>query len=159
MRILSEVDKAWLAGFIDGEGYIGITFQLKKETRSQASSPRYHPYLIIVNTNRYALEQASAIIGDGRIYIAHKTNGRHKESYQYKLTKMDSLMTALQDIAPFLKIKQKQAYTLMDFIKKRKAARPITGRGSRGQTSFDAVDSEVYHNLLALNKRGKQDKL
>lgn len=155
MNKLSEIEKAWLAGFIDGEGYIGITFQLKKETKSQASSPRYHPYLIIVNTNRYALEQISTIIGDGCVYIAHKTNGKHKESYQYKLTKMDPLMAVLRDIAPFLKIKQKQAYILMGFIKKRKTARPATGRGSRGRTSFDAVDSEAYHNLLALNKRGK----
>ena len=28
---ISEIDKAWLAGFIDGEGYIGIVKSQKSE--------------------------------------------------------------------------------------------------------------------------------
>lgn len=52
-KYMSSVsEKAWLAGFIDGEGYVGITFQKKKETKTQAASPLYHPYIIIANTNR-----------------------------------------------------------------------------------------------------------
>lgn len=41
----------WLAGFIDGEGYIGIEHQRKKETNKQSASLLYHPYLIISNSN------------------------------------------------------------------------------------------------------------
>lgn len=55
MNQLSKLEKSWLAGFIDGEGYIGITFQRKKETKQSAASPRYHPYLIVANTNKEVL--------------------------------------------------------------------------------------------------------
>jgi len=52
---LSPTQKAWLAGFIDGEGFIGITFQRKKETKQQSSTPRYHPFLIITNKNKASI--------------------------------------------------------------------------------------------------------
>lgn len=42
---LTNEQKAWFAGFIDGEGYLGITFQRKKENRNQSASPCYHSLL------------------------------------------------------------------------------------------------------------------
>ncbi len=64
---LNPEQKAWLAGFVDGEGYLGITFQRKKETRSQAASPHYHPYLVIANTNLPALSYIQEIVGAGKV--------------------------------------------------------------------------------------------
>ena len=55
----------YLAGFIDGEGYIGITFQRKKETHYQSASARYHPYLIITNNNYEILNDIKNFIGSG----------------------------------------------------------------------------------------------
>ena len=77
----SEIQKAWLAGFIDGEGYIGITFQRNKETRKSSATPKYHPFLIIVNTNKNILDIIMDFIGDGRLYIAHRAFNRSKQSY------------------------------------------------------------------------------
>jgi len=42
---VKENEKAWLAGFIDGEGYIGITFQRKKR-KSPTISIRTLPSLL-----------------------------------------------------------------------------------------------------------------
>jgi len=39
----NEKEIIWLAEFIDGEGYIGINRQKKKETSRQAASLLYHP--------------------------------------------------------------------------------------------------------------------
>lgn len=55
-QTLTESQKAWLAGFIDGEGYIGLTFQRKKVTQTQAASPLYKPYVVIANTNYEVLQ-------------------------------------------------------------------------------------------------------
>ena len=150
----SEIDKAWLAGFIDGEGYIGITFQRKKETQSSAASPRYHPYLIIANTNKDVLKIIKGMINDGKIYILNKGRGNNKLSYQYKLTKMDQLLEILGYVLPHLRIKDEQCIILINFIKRRNNIKPITGRGYRGVTSFTHEDEAIYRKLLSLSKRG-----
>ncbi len=52
---MTNEEWAWLAGFVDGEGFVGLTHQIKKETKHCAASPRYHPYLIITNTDLTAI--------------------------------------------------------------------------------------------------------
>lgn len=154
MNNTTELQKSYLAGFIDGEGYIGITFQRKKETKISSATPRYHPFLIIVNTNKEILDFIKDIIGEGKVYIGKKSNGRWKESYQYKLTKADNLEEILTAILPYLKLKNRQCEVLLDFIKRRKSIKPKVGKGSRGITSFSQKDHRLYQKLLLLNKRG-----
>ena len=157
MSKINEFEKAWLAGFIDGEGYIGITFQRKKQTSTSSASPLYHPFLIIVNTNKDVLLYIKQLIGGGKLYILRKKNSHNnKKCYQFKLTKMDRLLRLLEEIDPYLKIKNKQCEFLIAFLKRRMYIKPITGRGSRGITSFTDEDKEIYDNLLSLNKRGIQ---
>lgn len=154
MNILTEQQKAWLAGFIDGEGFIGITFQIKKETKQSAPSFRYHPYLIITNTYKDIIHYVYNLIGEGKIYTLRNRNIKHKNAYQYKLTKMPSLSNLLDNILPYLRVKQIQCQLLIDYIKKRKSVKIITGRGHRGATSFSKEDNMLYKKLLVLNKRG-----
>ena len=153
-RNLTERQSAWLVGFIDGEGYLGITFQRKKETRAQAASSLYHPYLIIANTNQPVLSYIRNIVGDGNVYSGKKVTEKTKESFQYKLTRMEVLHDLLESIESYLQIKAPQCRILIEFIKRRRVAQPTTGRGSRGRTSFTAEDENSFRTLLKLNKRG-----
>jgi len=88
---VKENEKAWLAGFIDGEGYIGITFQRKKENRQQSASARYHPYLIITNNSLEILKKIKTLIGFGHVYKLSRNIEHHKQGFQYKLTEMEKL--------------------------------------------------------------------
>ena len=149
----------WLAGFIDGEGYIGITRQRKKETQKQAASLLYHPYLIIANSNFNVLVFIKEYIEDGSIYEVQRKkfksyHNNEKPAFQYKLTKMDKLEALLNTLQPHLHLKQQQCNLLLDFITIRKNAKRVTGRGSRGSTSFSNLEEEIYQKLLTLNKRG-----
>jgi len=143
----------YLAGFIDGEGYIGITFQRKKETHYQSASGRYHPYLIIANNNYEILDDIKKFTNSGRIYKLSR-NFKQKQGFQYKLTEMEPLKNFLYLIKPYLRIKQKQCKLLINFIDLRKNAKIITGRGHRGVTSY-TIEEEIYRKLLELNKRGE----
>lgn len=154
MNNLTETQKAWLAGFIDGEGYLGITFQRKKETRLQAASPLLHPYVVVVNTNREVLQHIRELIGDGHVYLSKKGSDRTKESYQYKLTKMVVLVDLLEALESYFRIKSQQCRILIEFTRRRMSTTRKTGRGSRGVTSFTTLDFSSYRALLALNKRG-----
>lgn len=155
MLKINEIKKSWLAGFIDGEGYIGITFQFKKSTKTSEASPRYHPYLIITSTNLGVLVYIKKIIGERKLYNINKNkNVKHKEAFQYKLSKMNVLLEILNCIIPYLKIKQVQCKILIDYITRRMQIKPITGRGTRGVSSFNENDEKLYQQLLTLNKRG-----
>jgi len=151
---LSEPEKAWLAGFVDGEGYIGITYQIKKETNSSSASDIYHPLLIIVNTNKEALEYIRRIMCAGTIYDGKLPKKNEKPSYQYKVSKRDDILVILRLILPYLKIKKRQGNLLIKFIERRKNIKPITGRGHRGASSYSEIDRKIYEELLLLNKRG-----
>ena len=149
----STTERAWLAGFIDGEGYIGITFQRKKETNSQTASPRCHPYLIIANTNKAVLGFITERIKAGRVHSEVRKQNC-KSAYQYHLTKQDHLHGLLRAVFPYLQVKKEQCRLLLLFLERRKTIKPLVGRGRRGITSFDNRDEEFYQELLALNRRG-----
>ncbi|MBI2625771.1 LAGLIDADG family homing endonuclease [Candidatus Parcubacteria bacterium] len=152
--LLNESERAWLAGFIDGEGYIGITLQQKKETEAHAASPLYHPFLIIANTNYAILRHIQMCVGGGRLYVLKRGTTRMKESYQYKLTRMTTLLGVLYAVEPHLKVKTSQCTLLIEFVRRRMAAKRTVGRGSRGITSFTEHDQHTYEQLLGLNRRG-----
>ena len=151
---LTELEKAWLAGFIDGEGYLGITFQRKKETKSQAASPLFRPYLVLANTNLSVLSYIKNIIGAGKIYDMKKATEKTKKSFQYKLMRMEILQDVLESIESYLRIKSDQCRILIEFTKRRRRVTYVTGYGSRGRTSFTDADENSYRSLLKLNKRG-----
>src|SRR3989344_3445329 len=90
-----DLDRAWLAGFIDGEGFIGIIYQLKKKTNTNSATPRYFPLLVIANCNRESLEYVKVILGEGKVYSVRNPDGKWKEAFQYRLTKQESLLQAL----------------------------------------------------------------
>lgn len=151
---MTDEAKAWLAGFIDGEGYIGLTFQIKKATPTSARTPRYHPYLIIANTNKAVIEYIQTILGVGRVYNFFPKNIKFKGAYQIKISQNNDLQAVLTAILPYLRVKSEQARIVLDFLARRKDIKPITSRGHRGATSFGEADKALYQRLLDLNKKG-----
>lgn len=156
---MNEKETSWLAGFVDGEGYIGIERQRKKETTKQAASLLYHPYLIIANSNCNVLKFIKEYVGYGHIYEVQRkksklSHNNEKPAFQYKLTKMDKLEPLLFVLHPYLHLKQQQCDLILKFINIRKNAKRVTGRGHRGSTSFSNLEEEIYQKLRILNKRG-----
>lgn len=153
---LSPTQKAWLAGFIDGEGFIGITFQRKKENSQQSASPLFHPYLIITNTNKKSILYIKELVGEGNVYELKSKNRSLSPAFQFKLTKRGVLNNLLKLIKPYLIIKKEQCQILLKFLEIREKKQIVTGYGSRGVTSFSYEDEGFYRQLLVLNKRGNR---
>ena len=149
---MNKKEIIWLAGFIDGEGYIGITSQRKKENRQQSASVHYHPYLIITNSNLNILKEIKKVVGFGHIYKLSQDIKNHKHAFQYKLTEMEKLSMLLPILQPYLRLKQRQCGLLVNFINTRKNAKRIYGP-FRGATSY-TIEEDIYQKLLILNKRG-----
>ena len=150
---LSETDKAWLAGFIDGEGYIGIVKGKKKAGPWNSDSLIYHPWVIVTSTDTKVLEDIQLVVSTQKRASLSRTAGQ-KAAYQVKITKFDDIVLLLEAVLPYLRLKQKQAKLLIEFCKYRDSVKIVTGRGSRGETSFGDVEENIYLQLRELNKRG-----
>lgn len=153
LAYLSETDKAWLAGFIDGEGYIGIVRSRKKITRQSSDTLLYHPWVIVTNSDVKVLEYIQSVVSTQKRASLSRTAGQ-KATYQVKINKFDDVMLLLEAVLPYLKLKHRQAKILIEFCKYRESAKIVTGRGSRGETSFGEIEENIYLQLRELNKRG-----
>lgn len=153
IKALSTTDRAWLAGFIDGEGFIGITKQKKHSTKNQAEGYLYHPYVIITGTEKDAIYFIKELTGCGKIVSLSRTTG-HKVAYQYKLSKYKDLQFVLNQLHNYLRIKKMQSQLVLEYIFLRDQASIKTGRNSRGSTSFTEREEQLYQELRTINKRG-----
>ena len=127
----SDTDIAWLAGFIDGEGSIG----LKVQKYSRGKQVFYvAPYIQVVNTHIATLEPVHRILkgmGAG-VYVnwprPRKVPGGVREISDYKplwrilvngLKRCKPVLTAL---GPYLITKLDDANLVMEFIESREAS-------------------------------------
>lgn len=145
---ISPISKAWLAGFIDGEGYIGLVKQIKP-----TGGLRYHPQFVITSTDKKILDEILLLIPIAKWAFLRRTEG-HKLGFQLKIVKYEHLREFLELIKPYLRLKYRQAELIIRFCKLRNEIKIITGRGSKGKTSFGIMDEQIFNELSNLNKRG-----
>lgn len=134
MTELSEAEKGYIAGVIDGEGSFG-TWKPNDEI-----SPIVR--LRIINTNKGFLERIQGILGMGHVSI-NRTNtkdSKRRTVYEYYLGKW-GLKKLLPEILPYLYIKKERAKIVFEFI-------------STGTHEFKKRDALSY-TLSKLNRRGK----
>lgn len=134
---LIETDKAWLAGFIDGEGTITL-FKCRGKWLS--------PAIEIENTCKEALIWTKELLGYGsdiRIHERKKSQDR-KIVWYYNVFGVDNVGNILKVILPYLKVKKKQAELLKLYCDEH-----IPYGGTTG------IEWEIYYDLKELNKKGR----
>lgn len=111
---MNEIDLAYIAGLIDGEGYIGI-----KKSKAYASqgrkTPGYHARIQIRMVDEPAIAFISEILG-GWYYKEkpHSAKGRPLYCYQASDQKAEDVLTA---VLPFLRVKRQGADTVLTLRK------------------------------------------
>jgi len=153
-------DKAWMAGFIDGEGCLTISRQIRKGR----PSPAYRPYVTVANTNRSALEFFQSIYG-GNIYHVHerrkdKQGKNWADAFDWYCPQ-PMIVKMLLDLMPYLRLKKRQAELIIEFIRTKR----LFGRGKRlkGRHGGSAplLPEEIQHReslrikIQALNQKGR----
>jgi hypothetical protein len=111
MKHISEFDRHYMAGLLDGEGTINLCRQILACGRI-----KYRPTVNVFNTCRAILEWCESTTGigiiDGEI---RKRQKHHKQSYIWRL-RQPEMLEFLPMITPYLRIKEEQAIRLQEFL-------------------------------------------
>jgi hypothetical protein len=147
--VVSEVDKAYLAGIIDGEGCIGAA---KLNDKRPGRGPGVMFTLFIAMTDREPADLACALYG-GHVREKPDKRGGRRMIYCWQAYG-DIGARCLRDVRPYLRVKGGQADAYL-------AARTtFTGgprKGHQGSAQPTSADIELrfacLHRIQALNQR------
>ncbi len=139
----------WFAGFVDGEGTIGIT-RKSPQIKSRTYYPQYHCYFSLASTNKEILENVREQLGVGSISSFRSKKANQKDGYIFSLNKRDILIPLFEKLMPLLKIKYPQAVLAWKFLQSRK-----NYKYERGKCSYTTEEIKLYDEIRKLNRRGK----
>lgn len=150
---LTETDKAWLAGFIDGEGTIGLFKKTPiekgyKKPFSFINRKSLVPTVQIVNSNLQILEDIKYALGFGVISRHVYETENWKGSHTLSVRAIDEVKVMLELITPYLRLKKKQAELLYVYCDEH-----IKGK------SATEVETEIAYEIQKLNRVGKKNEV
>lgn len=106
-RTLSDVDTAWLAAIIDGEGHVRLDTPLKNYR-----SYRYVRF-VVVNTCLPLLERVREICGCGSIFSRKPSgNPAHKQVHVFQVSG-ENAKVILSQVLPYLIVKQEKTQRIL----------------------------------------------
>ena len=147
--MISETDKAWLAGFWDGEGSITIFTHVEKN-----GTKKICPTINVTNTNEYVIAHVVELLDKlGTSFsILEKKNesDKWKNAYTVGTRNMGYIKTVLETIQPYLVCKKAQCSLVLRYVNKK-----LAQRDSNPRTRYDEEDFDIQQKCQLLNKRGK----
>ena len=112
--ISREVDLAWLAGILDGEGALSADLRLREKRNYLEVKVR------VYNTDVRMIQKIAKIFVDENIVFFYNLNKKVKAHYKNQLgicvTSQGSCLKILEAVKPYLSNKQEIAQTMIDLI-------------------------------------------
>jgi hypothetical protein len=157
-HIPSETEKAWMAGFLDGEGLVTITKQIRKNR----PSPAYRGYVSVSNTNKEVMAIFVNSYG-GKIYQVHEkrrdqAGNKWADAYSWYCP-VSTTKQLLTDLLPYLRLKTRQTSLVLEFIENKKAFARGKRKGRGGSSPLTgqeiAFRETLRRQVRLLNRKGK----
>ena len=106
---MKKIDLAYIAGIVDGEGYVGIK---KATVRKDCQTPGYHARVQIRMVDEEAIQFIASALG-GWYYPEkpHSEKGKPLFCYQASDKKAEEVLKIL---LPYLRIKKRQALNVLE---------------------------------------------
>lgn len=154
---LKEVDKAYLAGFLDGEGSISIC-RSKPNNHWRYRTYRYTLEVTVTNTNKKIIELLANLFEGSWMRIRHHNNPVWKDAYCIRWASVKA-KNLLEMLLPYLIIKKKQAELAVEFQNRKTQKRgfiPVkAGKGLSHRLSDKEIQKRHYYydSIIRLNNR------
>src|SRR5262252_6776146 len=132
-------DLAYTAGFLDGEGHVGMT----------KWGTSWLPVLIITNTDRRVIDWLVERYG-GKVYIHDRRNSVHKPRFNWRLVGKHAT-TLLEQVLPYLILKRQQAELCLRYYSE--GGNFHDGNNRLPHTEYKRR-RQLHAELKELNRRG-----
>lgn len=165
MPIMSKLTAAYLAGLIDGEGYLGFTVNKSRERTS------YQPVMKVAMTDEKIIRWLQSSFG-GSFFTRTPDNPKHKISYWWDINGKN-LKAILFKINPYLRLKKPQCEILLKKFKIQEQlfkqlpypqiSQVNEGREEKRISNLSYREDqrekieELYLQIRSLNKKGRID--
>ena len=147
-----ELDAAWLAGIMDGEGCISTTY-----ANGNKSKNHYRCRVEVRNTNPFMIQRITQIMADKGIqFFLHflKKKESYKEGLVFVVTGYKAIQSLLQMILPHLTAKYDEAKLMAEFISWRLNEHPMVGcNGGERMKVLREHYLELHNGLRMLKRR------
>ena len=143
---LTDVELAYLAGLIDGEGCLNF---YRTSNKSCAKGYTFVARLAISNCDVETLMQIREQLQIGRVVKKPQQKGNRKPAYNLCFYARE-VRHLLPLVMPYLRIKRKQAELVLGFVSRQKWGGT---KGGLSQEEHSLRESE-HQMLRALNRRG-----
>jgi hypothetical protein len=152
MREVKDEIAAYVAGIVDGEGYIGIA---KTKKTGSMRSTRYAGVLIVGNTSRRLIEELVGAFGVGS--VSYRRGGERTKGCFLWAIQSRNARDVLARVRPYLVIKRAQAELVIEFVdgfESFKGGRPGKFGGQTVSERELARRSRIYDEIRRLNRVG-----
>lgn len=147
----SRISRRYLAGLIDGEGYISI-----KPGKSKAGI-WFGPVIKMALTEKsaYILFEIKELLG-GYVYRRTYKNPKYNVSFYWEVYGFDNVEKVLRYILPYLILKKEQAKLVLSLIKT-KIPMTISKNGTFVKMNESIVNKRrsLYYLVKKMNERGR----
>jgi hypothetical protein len=138
---LPPAERGYLAGFIDGEGYVSIAGR-----RPHALNPR----VMIANTHLATMNYLASLLGAGtRVLERKRARAYHRQGYIILVDRMADVLHLLETVFPYMVTKRRQADLVMAFCRSR-----LARHGAR-EFQLSPEEWTLYEMVSQLNRRPK----
>lgn len=136
---------AYIAGFVDGEGCIGLT---------KIKGGGCQPLLTVANCDRSVLDWIHGVIGFGNVTAVNRKNTLWKQGFTWRVAST-RCVEVIEAIYPYLHVKCAQAEAIFAWD----AARQRPGNFIQDRrTEFLGVSKLLIERVSWLNHRGTSDR-
>lgn len=149
---LTESQKAYIAGILDGDGCIGAT--------KKPGKPTLHCSIQVTQTDARLIEWLAAALPGGVVLRNRHTtsqSGRAKPHHSIFWQKASVVQDILGMVRPYLVLKQAQADLVLSTLRCRDLLREREGNPvklKRPTTEHLLFEESVYSKMKTLNQRG-----
>ena len=137
----------YLAGIVDGEGWIGFNKNLRKGQKE--SKLRYWFSLVIVNTNKDLMDWIQSNFG-GSVHKRKAHSENWKQAYDWRIVCTQAI-NLIELIKPYLIIKKNQAEIAVSY----KRLLDMRVNTYNGKYAFSRkLREDIYQSIKILNTKG-----
>lgn len=152
---MDQMHLSYAAGFLDGEGSVGVYRDHHRRTRSgNLRAKRGDNHAAVLQASGYdrmPLDRLVALFG-GRISPGRSRTGH--TVYHWRLMVQDAVEMALRALLPHLTVKGAQAALTLRFLEWRRSAKRTNGpRAERSLDPWEVAEAESFADALKALKR------